>query len=122
MTATLSAAGPEGFQVHGTWSHGEVPLVSAASAPLSAILFLHKSNRNRLLLLENRKEIVGRLLSCLIKPMVSADWWEKMLALIGLLAKEVPCYVMEFDESGGIVAELEDLVRRSRALPKASAG
>ena len=110
---------PEGFRVHGTWSHGEVPLVSAASAPLSAILFLHKSDHNRLTLLENRQEIIGRLLSCLIKPMVSADWWDKMLALIGVLAREIPCYVMEFDQSGAIVAELQDLAHRYSALDKA---
>ena len=110
---------PDGFRVHGTWSHGEVPLVSAASAPLSAILFLHKSNRNQLQLLENRKEIIGRLLSCLIKPMVSADWWDKMLTLIGVLAREVPCYAMEFDQSGAIVGELQDLAHRYSALDKA---
>jgi MoaA/NifB/PqqE/SkfB family radical SAM enzyme len=112
--------GPEGFMVYGTWSHGEVPLVSAASAPLGAILFLRKSHRNRLQLLENRKEIVGQLLSCLIKPMVSAEWWKKMLAITELLAKEVPCYEMEFDQSGGIVAQLEDLVRRRSPLQKLS--
>jgi hypothetical protein len=103
---------PEGFVVHGTWSHGEVPLVSAASAPLKAILFLRKSDQNRLVRLENRREILGRLLSCLIKPLLSADWWEKMLTLMAALAREIPCYEMEFDQSGGIVAELEDLVQR----------
>ena len=46
---------PEGFRVHGTWSHGEVPLVSAASAPLSAIFFLHKSKQNRLMRLRTAK-------------------------------------------------------------------
>jgi hypothetical protein len=107
---------PDGFRVHGTWSHGEVPLVSSASAPLSAICFLHKSNRNRLRLLENRKEIISRLLSCLIKPMVSADWWDKMLALIGVMAREILCYTMEFDQSGKIVAELEKLVARPSSM------
>lgn len=111
---------PDGFRVHGTWSHGEVPLVSAASAPLSAILFLHKSTRNRLTLLTNRNEIIGRLLSCLIKPMVSADWWEKMWALIEVLAKETPCYLMEFNQSGAIVAELENLAGRLSSQDRVS--
>jgi MoaA/NifB/PqqE/SkfB family radical SAM enzyme len=111
---------PDGFRVHGTWSHGEVPLVSSASAPLSAICFLHKSNRNRLRLVENRKEVIGNLLACLVKPVLSADWWDKMLILIGVLAKEVPCYTMEFDQSGRIVGELEDLVRRLGSFDKAS--
>jgi MoaA/NifB/PqqE/SkfB family radical SAM enzyme len=111
--------GPDGFRVYGSWSYGEVPLVSAASAPLRAIFFLRKSSRNHLQPLENRKEILGRLLSRLIKPLVSADWWEKMLALIGVLAKEIPCYEMEFDQSGEIVTELEKQVRRGRSLHEA---
>ena len=38
---------PDGFRVHGTWSHGDVPDVSSASAPLRAILFLEQSARQR---------------------------------------------------------------------------
>ncbi|MCL4501913.1 MAG: radical SAM protein [Deltaproteobacteria bacterium] len=102
---------PEGFRVHGTWSHGEVPLVSEAAAPLRAILFLRKSSQNRLVRLENRREILGRLLGCLIKPLVTADWWDKTLELMASMVREVPCYKMEFDQSGGIVPDLEALVR-----------
>jgi hypothetical protein len=111
---------PDGFRVHGTWSHGEVPQVSSASAPLGAICFLHKSAHNRLTRLDDRKEIISHLLSCLIKPLVSADWWDKMLALIGVIAREIPCYIMEFDQSGRIVPELEDLVGRLGSFDKAS--
>jgi MoaA/NifB/PqqE/SkfB family radical SAM enzyme len=103
---------PEGFRVHGTWSHGEVPLVSPASGPLKAICFLHKSNRDHLGPLRDRKKIMGNLLSCLIRPVLSADWWDKMLPLVGALVREVPCYTMEFSQSGKIVAELEKLVGR----------
>lgn len=104
---------PEGFQIHGTWSHGEVPVVSSASAPLRAILFLHKSAQNRLVFLENSKEILGRLLGCLIKPLVTADWWEKTLNLMEAVVREIPCYEMEFDQSGQIVSVLEALVQKS---------
>ncbi len=102
---------PEGFRVHGTWSHGEVPLVSAASAPLAAICFLQKSRQNRLTPLKPGKEAMGRLLSCLIKPVVTAAWWQKMLALGEAIIREVPCYVMESDTSGQIVGQLAALVR-----------
>lgn len=102
---------PEGFRVHGTWSHGEVPLVSASSAPLQAIFFLRKSHDNQLKLIENPQEIAGRLLACLIKPLVTADWWEKTLDFIEIMVREVPCYEMEFDQSGEIVNHLENLVR-----------
>ncbi|MGA9099753.1 MAG: hypothetical protein WB392_12575, partial [Methanotrichaceae archaeon] len=100
---------PDGFKVHGSWSHGEVPLVSAASAPLNAILFLKKSDRNSITLLADRMEIMQRLIACLIKPFVTAEWWQKMMTLIEEIAREVPCYQMEFDKSGEIIAELEKL-------------
>ena len=102
---------PEGFRVHGTWSHGEVPIVSAASAPLRAIFFLQKSHNNQLKLLRHGREIAGRLLACLIKPLITADWWEKMLSLVETVIQEVPCYDLEFDQSGEIVKALENLVR-----------
>ena len=98
--------GGEGFWVYGTWSHGEWPVVSASSAPLRAILFLEKAPENRLVLLEDRREILRRLLACLIKPFVTADWWEKTLTLVERIAREVPCYILRFDKSGGVVEVL----------------
>ncbi|MGP8052018.1 MAG: radical SAM protein [Desulfobaccales bacterium] len=103
---------PEGFRVHGTWSHGEVPVVSAASAPLKAIFFLRQSRQNKLIPFNPGRETMGELLSCVIKPLVTADWWQKMLALTEGIIREIPCYAMEFDASGKIVSQLEDLVWR----------
>lgn len=101
---------PEGFRVHGSWSHGEVPLVSAACAPLYAIFFLKKSDQNRITPIANRLEIIRRLMACIIKPFLTADWWQKMITLLEEIAGEVPCYEMEFDKSGGIVPEIEKVL------------
>ena len=90
----------DGFRIHGTWSHGDVPDVSPASAPLKAIMFLVQAKENRLIPMENRREINRRLLACLIKPFVTADWWEKMLTLVAQIGREVPCYELRFDKSG----------------------
>ena len=103
---------PEGFRVHGTWSHGEVPLVSPASANLRGILFLQQAEKNCLTLLKNPRTILSLFLACLIKPLVTADWWEKTLILLGQLTREVPCYRMEFDRSGEIVMALQELLRQ----------
>jgi len=100
---------PEGFKIYGTWSHGDVPDVSANSAPLKAILFLEKADENRLIPLEDRKEVAKRLLSCLIRPFVTIDWWEKTLALIQKLAEQVPCYRLKFDKSGAVADILRKL-------------
>ena len=95
------------FKIYGTWSHGEVPEVSPNFAPLKAILFLQQARENRLILLDDKKEVVRKLLACLIKPLVTADWWEKMLTLVERIAQEVPCYSLHFDKSG----EVADLLK-----------
>jgi hypothetical protein len=100
---------PDRFRVHGSWSHGDVPQVSAADAPLRAILLLEKAGTNRLDLLENRKEIVRRLPFFLIKGLVTADWWEKALGLVETMAREVPVYRLRFDRSGEVLDVLKPL-------------
>jgi len=68
---------PEGFRIHGTWSHGELSDVSPNSAPLRAILFLKKSSKNELELLTDRPSVVRQLVACLIRPLVTRQWWGK---------------------------------------------
>jgi hypothetical protein len=72
-----------------------------------AIMFLEHARENRLIPLNDKKEIIGKLLACLVRPLMTADWWEKMLTLVGKIAKEVPCYTLKFDKSGGVVSLLE---------------
>ena len=84
-------------------------MVSAGSAPLAAILFLHQSTDNRLTPLLDRGDIVRRSLPCIIRPFVTADWWGKTLDMIETLAQAVPCYEMRFDMSGGVVPLLHEL-------------
>ena len=93
---------PEGFRIHGTWSHGEIPEVSPSSAPLRAILFLEKSADNRLVRVENKGERVRKILEFLIRPFVTPDWWDKMLTLIEEIADHIPCYTLYFDKSGKV--------------------
>jgi sulfatase maturation enzyme AslB (radical SAM superfamily) len=100
---------PDGFKIHGTWSHGDVPIVSSASAPLRALLFLKKSVRNRIDKIEDARARLGLLLGCIVRPLVTAEWWEKTLEVVGLLSREAQCYELEFDKSGAIVDMLEDL-------------
>jgi hypothetical protein len=99
---------PKGFKIHGTWSHGDVPDVSADAAPLKAILFLKQDRENCLMPIDRKQEIIKRLLACLIKPLSTADWWEKMLALVDQTAHEVPCYSLYFTKDGEVI----DLLRR----------
>ena len=102
---------PDGYHIHGNWSHGTLPIVSANSAPLKGIFFLEQASDNVIQPLANRVEIISLLLGCLIKPMVSKDWWEKMLNLVEDLADRVPCYRLRFDKSGEIYNRLQELLR-----------
>jgi len=99
----------KGFKIFGTWSHGDVPEVSANCAPLRAILFLEKADENRIILLKDKKEIIKRLLSYLIKPFVTTDWWEKTLWLMEKVVDQVPCYILKFDKTGAVVDILKRL-------------
>ncbi|HPI73278.1 MAG TPA: hypothetical protein PK843_13270 [bacterium] len=96
----------DGWKVYGSWSHGDIPKVSAAAAPLRAVCFIEKSGENSLIPLIDRQEIIRRLLACVIKPFVTVDWWEKTLDVVSSLAAEGRFYVMRFDKSGKIVTDL----------------
>jgi len=102
----------EGWSVFGTWSHGDVPDVSAGNAPLRAICFIEKAIENAITPLTDRKEITRRLLACVIRPFVTPDWWRKTLGIVEALARETPCGIMRFDTSGEVVGELKRLFKQ----------
>jgi hypothetical protein len=100
---------PESFKIHGTWSHGDVPTVAADTAPLKAILFLKQDRENRLIPLDHNQEIIGMILSCLIRSLGTEKWWGKTLALVETMAREVPCYTLHFTKDGGVIDLLRHL-------------
>ncbi len=56
------------------------------------------------------------MLGCLIRPVVTPDWWERTLPLINDAAGSIPCYTMQFDKSGEIVEIVKDLLRQGDRL------
>lgn len=94
---------PEGWRVHGTWSHGTTADVSPSDAPLAGILFLKQDKANIIEPLLDRKEIWRMLLATLIRPMVTSEWWQKELDVLEKIVAEIPCYTMHFDKSGAII-------------------
>jgi hypothetical protein len=99
----------DGFRMHGTWSHGDLPDISAGSAPLKAILFLEQDKQNGLRQVEGKQEVMRRLLACLVKPLNTADWWDRMISLVGMMTNEIPCYILHFNKSGEVVDVLQRL-------------
>lgn len=99
----------DGFKVHGTWAHGELPTVNPDSAPLKKIFFLNKSNENRIIPLEDKMESYRKIIQCLIRPVQTNEWWNKMFNLIELLQKTIPMYIINFSMDGKIVEKLKSM-------------
>ncbi|MFC1807723.1 radical SAM protein [Candidatus Omnitrophota bacterium] len=97
------------FKIHGTWSHGDLADVSGDSAPLRAILFIEKSTDNGLMLIREKREVIKKLLPCIIKPFVTVDWWEKSLSFIEEISDQIPCFVLRFNKSDEVV----DILKRN---------
>lgn len=111
---------PQGWRVHGTWSHGELSSVSPSSAPLSGLFFLEKSTHNELVRIQDPREVKKRLLPCLARPLAGPDWWEKIWILASDLAGNIPAYILRFNLSGSIVQTLIKLNserRLANAIP-----
>lgn len=99
----------DGYYIHGNWSHGTMPVVSAGCAPLARIFFLEKADENRIIPMERPMNSISLMLACLVKPLATADWWEKMLVLIEDMVRSVPCYRLAFDKSGRVYEALRRL-------------
>jgi len=97
---------PVGWQVYGSWSHGDIPIVSENFAPAHAMCFLEQAKENALIPISDRQEIIHRLLACVIKPFETTDWWERIIDLSSHLSSNIPCFTMQFDRSGSIIKEL----------------
>lgn len=95
------------FKIYGTWSHGDLPDVSSGSAPIKAVFFLEKSDKNEAILIGDKKEIARRLMNYLVKPYTDHGWWIKTLSIVDEISGRVPFYVLKFDLSGEVVRALE---------------
>jgi len=99
----------DGLRIHGTWNHGDLPDISAGSAPLKAILFLEQDKQNHLCKIDRKQEVTRKLLACLVKPLVTADWWDRMISLVQMMIHEIPCYILHFNKTGEVVDVLQEL-------------
>jgi len=96
------------WQVHGTWSHGSIPDVSPASAPLGGIFLLEQSGENRLIPVTDPSAILHALLAVLIRPLPTDTWWRTVLGVLESLVRESHVDIMQFDRSGNIVKRLAE--------------
>lgn len=88
------------YLVSGTWSHGDVPDVSPATVPLKGIFFLEKANNNQALPVADKRYAFKRLLACMIRPFETHDWWDNALDFLSGICQQVPCWDLQFDQTG----------------------
>jgi len=99
----------DGYHISGTWCHGTVADISPATAPLRALYFIEQAQTNAAIPLTNRRELLARLLPCLIRPLATADWWTKTLTCVEGMLRDVPAYRLLLDRSGSIAEVLRAL-------------
>jgi len=92
-----------GYQLYGTWSHGDVQDISPNSCRLKAIFFLEKSSINTLEPINDKKALITRLIACLIRPICTSDWWNNSLDLLTDLSQSVPAYNLKFNKDPEII-------------------
>ncbi|HNQ30659.1 MAG TPA: hypothetical protein PKM87_11115, partial [Methanolinea sp.] len=77
--------------------------------PLRAIFFLEQSQENTIEPID-KKAVIRMLPFYVIKPLVTADWWEKILDLIQVISQEVPVYRLKLDRSGKVRELLDEFL------------
>jgi len=99
-----------GYQLYGTWSHGDVSDISPNSSNLKAIFFLTKSTANLVEPINDIKFLIPKLLAVLIRPVSTPGWWNQSIDLIVTLAKTVPCYILKFNKDPYVIELIKELV------------
>lgn len=102
---------PDEYRIHGTWSHGEVPLVANLSAPLAAIIFLEQGEDDTLEQNNDTRCTVRHMLNRIIKPYCDELWWEATTKLLEGVVTSVPTYRLRFTRNKAkVVNSLSSLV------------
>jgi hypothetical protein len=108
----------DGFRIHGTWSHGEVPVVSPGSAPLRAIFFIEKADHDEVTRIRDQRELARRLPFYVVRAAVTPAWWDRILDLVGAIAVEVPVFRLRFRRDAAIRTILDSLTIDSDRSPR----
>lgn len=90
------------FHLFGTWRCSDFKQVSSSFAPLKAIFFLNKSDKNEILPVADNFYSFQKLLDCLIKPFTKGNFWGLSMDTLDQLSVSVDCWDLRFDKSGEV--------------------
>lgn len=97
------------YRVYGTWSHGTVTDLSPLDAPLKAIFFIEKAKKNSLSIINDKKYIWEVILACIIKPLATSDWWDKMFNICEDIIFNIPVYRLEIDKDDDLYETIKSI-------------
>jgi len=100
---------PEGYKIHPIWDQSFIENSTSDMASLSSVIFIEKSQNNRIVSVEDKKEIETRLQEFIIKPIFIGNWWNKVHPLLEDIANNIQFYILEFDKSSSIIDTLSKI-------------
>jgi hypothetical protein len=93
--------------MYGTPWHGEAMLASPSRAPLKAVYFLEKGQKNELIS-KKPLESVSRLFSCSFPPFYNRDPIDFTLTFFEDVVKKVPCSELKFTPDKSVVEFIKE--------------
>jgi hypothetical protein len=95
------------ISMYGTPWHGEAMLASPSRAPLTAVYFLEKGQKNELVA-QKTSDSISRLFACSFPPFYNRDALNFTLGFLEEVVKKIPCYELRFKPDKNVV----NLIRR----------
>ena len=88
--------------MYGTPWHGEAMLASPSRAPLTAVYFLEKGKKNKLVA-QKASDSISRLFTCSFPPFYNRDALDFTLTFLEDVVKNVPCSELKFTPDKKVV-------------------
>ena len=109
--------------MYGTPWHGEAMLGSPSRAPLTAVYFLEKGQKNKLIS-QKASDSISRLFTCSFPPFYNRDALDFTLGFLEDVVKNVPCYELKFTPDKSVVEFIkgERFTRLRQKAPCGSTG
>ncbi len=95
--------------MEGSWFHGSTPVTSTGTWELGGIFFLEHARENIISPLDSSSKKIGAILQSLVRPHITAEEWQSILATVEKISQDIPCYQLRFDLSGAIVSRIRHL-------------
>jgi hypothetical protein len=95
------------FWIYGTPWHGDAGLASPSRAPLTAVYFLEKGQKNELVA-QKATDSISRLFTCSFPPFYNRDALDFSLGFLEGVVRDAPCYELKFIPDKSVVEFIQE--------------